>query len=749
MRDKTIKLVKDFLAKLPGGKKYKVKRRRPWLRNTFILIFLLFCISFGSGYYYIFRYTGDLKNDSGKPIDFTKLSRSDFKKSSTIYASDGEITGRLFEEVRSPVKSQEIPELVKYGFIAAEDKRFNPDRPNKFMLDRVCDHLYVGVDPCAILRAGLGHLMRVRNTSGASGISSQISRLNFGDDVEAFRAREQSLRRKIKESKVAIQLIKRYPKEEIMENFLNLIYFGRGVNGIAEATQRYFGKDIRKDKLTLREISILVSMNKSPSIYSPVFNVPDPSDKNYKNKRDKEVIRMSLARDRYNWVLGRMMEDGYISKEDYEKSLFKKDEDLDVKLVELRPLKNPAFGYGNRVVKEFLLSQGRTEKELSNTGGLRIYTTIDSKIQKLATEEFEKHLDSINTEKVPGDKIDGAFVIIEIKTGNILALSGGHDFDETQYNRVFATRSPGSGFKPLVYAAALEQGKDYFDQVCNCPFAMKGANGKLWSPRNFQDKNPQPTGYIDLARGVIWSINLETLNLARMIGMESVLKTSNKLGVWGNPGIVRDSDGGIWFRKPGYQIRGGIEPTLPSAIGASGVNLIELANAYTVFYRKGKYIHPTLIKEIRGAYGDLIFKAEAPQEKQVLSEQTAEKMLGLMRAVTKIGTAKISMRNIEQQVACKTGTSNGPKDVSIWCGTPELFIAIRLGHDEFSKDITLPEYMRKVSGDPKMLPTGGWLVGSLTAKIIKRTYADRPKVEFSENVETYKQMLLDRYSGKK
>src|SRR3989344_5886609 len=364
--------------------------------------------------------------------------------------------------------------------------------------------------------------MRLGNASGASGIPSQGVRLYFGDEVKAFRDREHSLVRKIKEARIAIQLSKRYSKDKMIEDLLNLIYFGRGANGIAEASQRYFGKDIRKDQLTLQEIAILVSMNKSSAKYSPIFNNPNESDENYENKRDKEKIRMSLARDRYNWVLGRMMEDGYISKEEHDKSLFRVDEDLGKSLAVLRPLKNRTFGYGNRIVKEFLFSHGRTEKEISSSGGLRIYTTIDSSIQNIASEEFEKHLAHVNAEKNSDDRIDGAFVIIEVKTGNILALSGGHNFDETQYNRTFALRSPGSGFKPFVYAAALEQGNNYFDKFCNCPFTMRGANGKPWSPRNFQDKNPQPTGYIDLARGVIYSLNLLTLNLARSIGMGSV-----------------------------------------------------------------------------------------------------------------------------------------------------------------------------------------------------------------------------------
>lgn len=750
MRDATKKVIETFLDSLPKGRKYTVKIHRPWWVRLLIIMGTLataLVVILGPPYYYVFQYTGDLVNDAGKPIDLTKPEKADFKKSSIVYANNGEITGRFFYENRDMGKIEEIPDLVKYAFIAAEDKRYNPNRPNKlFPIDYICDPFYVGIDPCAVVRAGAGHLMRIGNASGASGIPSQGVRLYFGDEVQSFRNRDRSYWRKIKEAKLAIQLVKRYPKDKIMEDFLNLIYLGRGANGIAEASQRYFGKNIRKDTLTLQEIAILVSMNKSSAKYSPIFNNPDKSDKDYENKRDKEKLRMSLARDRYNWVLHRMTEDGYISNQDYERSLFKVDADLDESLATLRPLRNRTFEYGNRIIKEFLLSQGRTEKEISSSGGLRVYTTIDPKIQNIASEEFEKHLSYINMEKAPEDMLDGAFIVIEVKTGNILALSGGHNFDETQYNRVFATRSPGSGFKPFVYASALEQGMNYYDKVCNCSFTMRGANGKPWSPRNFKDKNPQPSGYIDLARGVIYSLNLETLNLARSIGMSSVIDTANIMGIHGNAGIVRDSNGNIWFHRPGYEIKGGLDPGLPSAIGASGVNLIELANAYTVFYRNGKYIHPTLIREVRSTYGDSIFKAEIPREKQVISAETAEKMLGLMRAVTKIGTAKISMRNIEQQVACKTGTSNGPKDVSIWCGTPEIFIGIRLGHDEFSKDIELPEYMKKVSGDSTMLPTGGWIVGPLARKIIDRIYADRPKVGFSENIEMNLEELLSHYS---
>jgi len=750
---------KGLIQFLPeeAKKKFKVVRRwPPWLKKTILILLILSLLGSGTGYWYMFRFNGCffnvgcLTDDKGNPLDLEKLARSDFKKASYVYAKNGEIIGMYFDEIRDPVRINEIPKLLKDAFVAAEDQRF---------------YKHSGIDIPAIISASIGNGTRKlgwriwSRYGGASTITQQFARLDYANEVSDFALRAPTLWRKIKEARLAIRLEKRYSKEQILEGYLNIIWLGHGANGISAAAQRYSGKNIRKDPLTIREAVILAAVNKYPAVYDPIFHKPaepkiddnTPPEKakklreEYESKLTKEVVRLSVAKERYNSVLGRMRSMKVITEDELKENIFQKDENPNTELVRLRPWKNSDYGYSSRIVKEFLFSLGFTEEEISREEGLKVYTTFNSRIQTIASEEFEKHLAFVNTEKSPGDKIDGAFIVIEVKTGNILALSGGHDFNETEYNRVFAARSPGSGFKPLVYAAALEQGKNYFDKVCNCPFTMRGGNGKIWAPRNFQDRNPRRTGYIDLAEGPIWSLNLLTLNLARMIGMPAVMQTTHDLGVWGNPGVVRDSDGKVWFRKPGYTIRGGIEPTLPTAIGAGGVNLIELANAYTVFYRDGKYVHPTLIKEIRSAYGDPVFKAEVSQEKQVLSKETAEKMLGLMRATTKIGTAKISMRNIEQQVACKTGTSNGPKDVSIWCGTPEIFIGIRLGHDDFSKDIHLPEYMRRVSGDSTMLPTGGWIVAPIARKFFDRYYANRQKVAFSENVEGHLAELLQRY----
>ena len=285
-----------------------------------------------------------------------------------------------------------------------------------------------------------------------------------------------------------------------------------------------------------------------------------------------------------------------------------------------------------------------------------------------------------------------------------------------------------------------------FTKVCNTPLSMRGANGKAWAPQNFEEKNPRPQDCNrDLAEGVIFSLNLETLSIAREVTMPPIISLMNSFGIWGNPGMVRDSDGKVWFRKPGYKISGGLVPLLPTAIGASDVSLLELANAYTVFYRGGTYIRPTIIKEVRSTYGDEVMnKPEASVEKRVISQETSDKVLSMMRAVTKVGTSKISMRDIEQQVACKTGTSDGPRDVSIWCGTPEIFIGIRFGHDNYSV-IELPEYMKKVSGDSEMLVSGGWVAAFLARRMFDLIYADRHKVDFNPQVKEYTRILTESY----
>jgi len=710
-----------------------------------------------SGYWYVYYFKGCffnlgcLNDDQGQPLDIEKIAQFKFKKASYVYANNKKEIGKYFDEIRDRARLNEVPQLLQDAFIAAEDKRF---------------YQHSGIDVYAIASALIGNTTHEfgfkfwTRSGGASTITQQLSRLAFADEVPDFKTRARTYNRKLKEARLAIRIEKRYSKKEILETYLNLIWLGHGANGVVPGAKRYWGKNIRKERLSIKEAAMLASINKNPALYDPIFHKPpEPKieegtspeaiaklQEEYEAAKIKEVIRLATAKDRYNFVLKQMKYRGSISQKEYEENLFQKDKNPDTEaLAKLESWKNPEYGYGNRMVKEMLLTSGHNEDEISQNGGLRIYTTFVPSIQKITSEEFEKHLALLNEGKEQKDRLNGAFIVIEVKTGNILALSGGNNFDESQYNRAMASRSPGSGFKPFTYAAAMEYShKDFFDKICNCSFSMRGSGpGKIWTPKNFQEENPVPIGYIPFSTGLIRSVNLATLNEARSLGMGPILKLANSMGVWGNPGIVRDSDGKIWFKKPHYEIRGGLVPLLPTAIGASDVNLIELANAYTVFFRGGNYIKPTLIREIKNTYGDdLLYKADTPNEKRVLSKKTANKMLALMRAVTKIGTAKISMRGIEQQVACKTGTSDGPRDVSMWCGTPEFVIAVRFGMDDY-RIIELPAYMKKMTGRSDMQVSGGWAAGRFIRNVIVRYYKDRQKVKFSPSVESELKRLLD------
>ena len=414
--------------------------RRFWLQKTLLALLLFSLLSFGIGYWYMYGYSGCffnigcLTDDKGNPLDLDKLGKADFKKASYVYAGNGEEIGKYFEEIRDPVKLSEVPKIIQQAFLAAEDKRF---------------YNHSGIDIIAIGSAATGNTLRSydiniwKRSGGASTITQQLARLLYNEEVHDFNVRSHTLSRKIKEARLAIQLEKRYSKDKIFAGFLSMIWLGHGANGVSPAAKRYFGKDIRRDKFNVREAAILAALNKHSKNYDPIFHKEE-------EEATKEIVRLATAKDRYNFVLEQMVATGAISKRALPAFKFQKDIDPKTEqLAYLRSWLDSDYGYSNRLVKEMLLTRGYSDKDLLYGGGFRIYTTLDPAIQKIVSEEFEKHLALLNKEKTVKDKINGAFVVIEVKTGKILALSGGNDFNESQYNRVMASRSPGSGFKPF------------------------------------------------------------------------------------------------------------------------------------------------------------------------------------------------------------------------------------------------------------------------------------------------------------
>ena len=263
---------KELIQFLPeeAKKKFKVVRRwPPWLKKTILSLLILFLLSFGTGYWYMFIYDGCfrswgcLTDDKGNPLDLEKLARSDFKRASYVYAENGEIIGMYFDEIRDPVRISEIPKLLQDAFIAAEDQRF---------------YKHSGIDIPAIISASIGNGTRKlgwrfwNRYGGASTVTQQCARLEYAPEVSDFALRAPTLSRKLKEARLAIRLEERYSKEEILECYLNIIWLGHGANGVSAAAQRYAGKNIRKELLTIREAAILAAVNKYSAVYDPLFH---------------------------------------------------------------------------------------------------------------------------------------------------------------------------------------------------------------------------------------------------------------------------------------------------------------------------------------------------------------------------------------------------------------------------------------------------------------------------------------------
>lgn len=723
-----------------------------------------FAISFFGVWAYMYFYDGNFTDTKGQPIDWEKIRRGDFKKATILFDQHGQIIYRFFIEVRDPIKESEIPELLANAFIAAEDDNF---------------WIHPGVDPTAIPRAALGNFLRRFGinwwaSSGASGITQQTARLVFAEEVPEFQKREHTLSRKWKEMHFAIQLEKRYTKKEILAAFLNSVYFGHGSNGVKEASRRYFAQE-NLYLLTPRQVAMLVSMNKGTSKYCPIFHEPlKPEiplselnesklliEKKYENERDKEKLRISKTRERNNWVLYQMFEEGYINNEQYHASLFDEKENL-TELAELKitPLKDPSAGHAARMIKEYLFELGFKDEDITHYGGFQITTCLDQRIQNILNTKLTSHIAKLNSEvKDKSNPIDGSAIILDVENACVVAVFGSHDFRESPYNRVMALRSIGSGFKPFVYGAAFEYGgKKFGDLILNSPITKRGANGKRWTPKNFREQNPVPSGYIPIEVGQIRSVNLPTLRLAEEIGMDKVVLFAHKLGVWGNYGIVKDPDGKIIFRMPNIQDKGDqIVPLLPTAIGASDVNLLELITAYSVFFRNGRYLPPKLVLEIKDPDGQILYKSPHIEPRQQISKETALKELVLMRMTAEVGTAKLSMKNKdeEQQYAVKTGTSNnpdpqhgeGPGDVGMYGGSPKYIMAIRLGHDK-PKPIIIPGYMKNISRQNDMQVSGGWVVGFVFREIMDAIHAGGPIVKFPPEVENGVAEMLANYPEK-
>lgn len=713
-----------------------------------------------------------------------------------IHAANGELIGEVATEKRLYLPIESIPQNIKFAFISAEDKNF---------------YKHFGIDPEGLARAvvtDIKYFLQGRRLIGASTITQQVAK-NFllSSDV--------SFERKLKEAILAIDMEKTYSKEHILELYLNKIYLGRGAYGVAAAALTYFNKSV--NDLSLAEIAYLASLPKGPNNYDPF---------KHKNK----------ALERRNWVIDRMLENGYITK----------NEASEAKILSLgistHTIESNSFAtnYFVEEVRKQLMSQYGADKVYG--GGLSVRTTLNQQYQDVAKKalcnelikfdhnkgwrgpfshldlkdnwqkEFanietmqdmsqwqlaivyavndkqaniylqspidlagnynknltkailnnntmnwayrllakdgtylrkakgvndilhvgdiiyvQKNTDSENKydlQQIP--EVQGAILAMDPRTGRILAMVGGFSFSQSQFNRATqAYRQPGSAFKPIVYATALDHGYTPASVVLDGPLEIDQPDGTVWKPKNYEG------GYVGpatLRYGIEYSRNLMTVRLANDLRMETIADYAKKFGVYDK-----------------------MPPVLSMSLGAGETTLLKMVTAYAILANKGQAITPAFIDRIQNRYGKTIYKQDTrscedcnvanwqdqPEpipvfdKEQVLDPMTAYQITSMLEGVVQRGTGK-SLRYLNKHIAGKTGTTNDSRDAWFIGYTPDIVVGVYIGYDQ-----------------PKSLGfggTGAMLAAPVFGEFFAKALKDEPDITF-QIPEGMTEISINRKTG--
>jgi len=525
-----------------------------------------------------------------------------------IYSADKVLLAELYLEKRDPVPLKSIPPFLKAALVATEDRKF---------------YTHSGVDLKGIARALIKDIRAGAFVEGASTITQQLAKT-------LFLTPRKTMVRKIKEAILAFQLERRYTKDEILELYLNQVYFGSGAYGVESAAGIFFAKSAKD--LDLAECALIAGMPKSPSRYSPLVN-------------------KNLALNRRNIVLKQMLNTSIINQNAYDQAV------NEILHIDHKSQKQTRAPYFVEYVKKYL------EETIGATrfykGGLSIYTTLDFKLQQAAQKAVADGLLALETRMKKHGILQGnpqaALVSLDVGTGGILAMVGGKDFDESPFNRATkARRQPGSAFKPIVYAYAIEQGFAQNKMILDAPIIFKGAGkGNDWHPQNFSKTY---LGEITLRKALAISQNIPAVRLIEVLGPHSVAHFARRLG-----------------------IESSLDPNLSLALGTSEVTLLNLTAAYAVFPRGGKRIEPFGIMEVTDHKGRIIWNAK-PQKGLVMSRVGAAILTDMLAGVIQEGTGG-KARNLHGPVAGKTGTTNNYHDALFVGFSPAITAGVWVGLD--------------------------------------------------------------------
>ncbi len=544
-----------------------------------------------------------------------------------IYAGDGKRVLSVLRGSQSRIilRSDQISPVMKQAIVAIEDKRFYEHR---------------GVDIHGILRAIWADVTHKGVVQGGSTITQQFVKNTYTND-------QRSIARKLKEAALAWQLEQRWSKDRILTAYLNTIYFGNGAYGVEQASQTYFHHSAAPGKLKLWEAALLAGIPEDPSAYDPATNP-------------------AAAKERRDLVLQQMLDQGDITQADYQRAVSKplpKRNDI-----QLPGDQGPAQYFAN-YVKQQLVDKYGSGRVFG--GGLRVSTTIDLKLQKMARNSIGKWLTNPSGPTA-------ALVAIDPRDGRVLAMFGGNNFHKSQFNlAVQGERQAGSSFKPFVLATALKEGV-----APSTTFDSKqvtiNAGGRLWEVHNF---NNEYLGPINLVQATEYSDNAVFAQLTNLVGPSNIVQTAKSLG-----------------------IQSRLRPYFSIGLGAQGVNPLEMARAFSAFANGGRRIdgrafgnNPRVILRVSNYRGQTIDDNSA-RPRQELTQNEAAIIDSLLENVIKGGTAKAAKLDGGRPAAGKTGTTENYGDAWFVGFTPQLVTAVWVGYPTSLRPMTTDFHGSPVEG---------------------------------------------------
>jgi penicillin-binding protein 1A len=504
-----------------------------------------------------------------------------------VFDSHGQLISKLFEENRIVISINNMSPFIQQAIVANEDSRF---------------YSHMGVDPIGIIRAMWVNLYSGGLVEGGSTLTQQLAK-------NMFLTQERTFTRKIKEFFWAIIIERKFSKQEILQAYLNQVYFGEGAYGVEAASQVYFGK--HANELTLAEGALLAGLPRGPNIYSP-------------------YIDSKAALERRATVLAGMEKEGYISQDQVAQA-----QKQPIVLAGKKKRVVQASYFLDYIANELVEHYGA---DLVYKGGLKVYTTLDSKVQQEAESTLGKY--------------QGAVLALDPRTGYIRAMVGGRNYEESQLNRtIVEVRQPGSAFKPFVYAEALRQGLTANSMIIDQAINIGG-----YSPQNYDKKFHGP---ITLKKAIRLSVNVAAVKLGQQVGIDKVLILAKNLGI---TTLVPQDD------------------NLATALGGltQGVNLYELATAYTAFANNGVVSRPIAILKVLDQNNQLLEDSHLIQQ-PILSPEVAYIVTNLMQGVIEDGTG--TGANIGRMAAGKTGTTDNYETAWFMGYIPELLVGIYVGND--------------------------------------------------------------------